>query len=55
MKINIIEEFKDVDGILLRTSTINIKIYSQKCNNLKIVSRHGVGYDNVDLEYLNHK
>ena len=26
-----------------------------KCNKLKIVARHGVGYDNVDLDYLNKK
>jgi D-3-phosphoglycerate dehydrogenase len=49
---NIIEELKDVDGILLRTSKLTSSILS-KINNLKIVSRHGVGYDNVDLEYLN--
>jgi D-3-phosphoglycerate dehydrogenase len=27
----------------------------EKCHKLKIVSRHGVGYDNVDLNYLNEK
>ena len=23
-----------------------------KCKNLKVISRHGVGYDNVDLNYI---
>ena len=25
----------------------------KECNKLRIVSRHGVGFDNVDLDYLN--
>ena len=24
----------------------------KECNNLQVISRHGVGYDNVDLDYL---
>ena len=46
------EQLKDVDGILLRTSKLGKDIL-QHCNNLKIISRHGVGYDNVDLDFLN--
>ena len=49
---NVINQLKDVDAIGLRTSKINSKIL-QNCKNLKIVSRHGVGYDNVDLDFLN--
>ena len=49
---NLIKELKDVDGILLRTSRLTSNILSN-INNLKIISRHGVGYDNVDLDYLN--
>lgn len=49
---NLLQELKNVDGILLRTSQLNTNLLSQ-CNNLKIVSRHGVGYDNVDIKYLN--
>ncbi|MBT3777556.1 MAG: hydroxyacid dehydrogenase, partial [Pelagibacteraceae bacterium] len=41
------------DGILLRTAKLEENILS-RCNNLKIISRHGVGYDNVDIKYLNH-
>ena len=46
------EKLADVDGIIVRTADINKKILS-KAKNLKILSRHGVGYDNVDTEFLN--
>ena len=49
---NLKEQLKDVDGILLRTTRLDKEIL-QHCDNLKIVSRHGVGYDNVDLDFLN--
>ena len=49
---NLKEQLKDVDGILLRTTKLDKEIL-QHCNNLKIISRHGVGYDNVDLDFLN--
>ena len=49
---NLKEQLKDVDGILLRTTRLDKKIL-QHCDNLKIISRHGVGYDNVDLDFLN--
>ncbi|MDC0140941.1 hydroxyacid dehydrogenase [Pelagibacteraceae bacterium] len=45
-------QLADVHGVLLRTSNLNSKILSN-CKNLKIIARHGVGYDNVDLNYLN--
>lgn len=53
-KDNLIKELSNVEGIALRTAALNRDIMS-KCSNLKIVARHGVGYDNVDLEYLNEK
>lgn len=46
-------DLKNVDGIILRTAELNEEILKH-CNNLKIVSRHGVGYDNVDLKFLNN-
>jgi len=49
---NLIEQLKDVDGIILRTAKLDEKILS-KCNKLKIIARHGVGYDNVDLNFIN--
>ncbi len=45
-------QLAEVDAILLRTSNLNANILSN-CKNLKIIARHGVGYDNVDLDYLN--
>ena len=49
---NLKNELKFVDGILLRTSKLDEDILSH-CINLKIISRHGVGYDNVDIDFLN--
>jgi D-3-phosphoglycerate dehydrogenase len=49
---NLKNELKFADGILLRTSKLDEDILSH-CNNLKIISRHGVGYDNVDIDFLN--
>jgi len=46
------KELSEVDAILLRTARLSNDVLSY-CKKLKIVSRHGVGYDNVDLEYLN--
>ena len=46
------QTLKDVDGILLRTSKLEEDVLSA-CKNLKIIARHGVGYDNVDYNYLN--
>jgi len=45
------EQLRDVDGILLRTAKLSNDLLYH-CKKLKIISRHGVGYDNVDLEYL---
>lgn len=45
-------ELSNVDGILLRTSKLEETVLSY-CKKLKIIARHGVGYDNVDLNYLN--
>ena len=46
------EELKDVDGIVVRTVKLNKNILSN-AKNLKVVARHGVGYDNVDINFLN--
>ena len=53
-KEHLINNLKDVDAIVLRTLNLNIDIL-QECKSLKIVARHGVGIDNVDLNYLNKK
>ena len=49
---NLKKELADVDAIALRMAELPDEIL-QECKSLKIVSRHGVGYDNVDLNYLN--
>jgi len=46
------KELFEVDAILLRTAKLSNDVLSC-CKKLKIISRHGVGYDNVNLEYLN--
>ena len=51
---NLIPLISEADGIVVRTANLKENILS-KCNNLKIISRHGVGYDNIDLEYINKK
>jgi D-3-phosphoglycerate dehydrogenase len=48
---NLIKILPSFDGCSLRISKLTSKIMSV-CKNLKIVSRHGVGYDNVDLNYI---
>ena len=39
----------DCDGISIRTSLLTNDVI-EKAKNLKIISRHGVGYDNIDLK-----
>ena len=46
------KELSEVDAILLRTAKLSNNVLSF-CKKLKIVSRHGVGYDNIDVNYLN--
>ena len=51
---NLIAKLADVDGIVLRTARLTTNILS-KCTKLKIIARHGVGYDNVDSSYLSKR
>jgi D-3-phosphoglycerate dehydrogenase len=44
----------EVEGITVRTSRLPGALL-EKALRLKVVSRHGVGYDNVDLEVLNRR
>ena len=53
-KNNLIHQLKDVDGIIIRTAKLESEIINQ-CTKLKIVARHGVGYDNIDINFLNEK
>jgi D-3-phosphoglycerate dehydrogenase len=51
---NLIKVLPNFDGCSLRVSKLTSKIMSV-CKNLKIISRHGVGYDNIDLGYIKKK
>tara|TARA_B100000686_G_C16718793_1_gene933616 strand:- start:328 stop:1287 length:960 start_codon:yes stop_codon:yes gene_type:complete len=50
-KKNLISKLPDFDGITLRRGKIDSEIL-EKCKKLKVISRHGVGFDNVDTKYL---
>ncbi len=50
-KKNLISKLPFFDGITLRRGKIDSEIL-EKCKKLKVISRHGVGYDNVDTNYL---
>ena len=50
-KKNLISRLPAFDGITLRRGKIDAEIL-EKCKNLKVISRHGVGYDNVDIKFL---
>ena len=50
-KKNLISKLPSFDGITLSRGKIDAEIL-EKCKNLKVISRHGVGYDNVDTKFL---
>ena len=47
-------KIKDCDGISIRTAKLSGDVI-EAANNLKIISRHGVVYDNIDLEVSKKK
>ena len=51
---NLLNKINSFDGITLRTTKLTSDILS-KASKLKVISRHGVGYDNVDTTYLKKK
>ena len=51
---NLVKVLPKYDGITLRVAKIGPEIL-KNCNNLKVISRHGVGYDNVDIKTLKEK
>ena len=48
---NLIKKLPNFDACTLRVSKLDEKILKH-CKKLKVISRHGVGIDNVDLEYI---
>ena len=51
---NLLKKIHLYDGVTLRVSKLSNNLLS-KATKLKVISRHGVGYDNVDTEYLKSK
>ena len=47
-------KIKDCDGVSIRTAKLSGEVI-EAANNLKIISRHGVGYDNIDLKVSKQK
>ena len=50
----LINKVQDCDAISLKTSKFGLDLINA-ANKLKIISRHGVGHDNVDLETVKKK
>jgi len=48
------EKIIDCDGVSLRTAKLTAEIIEYG-KNIKIISRHGVGYDNIDLNICKEK
>lgn len=53
-ELDIINDIKDCHGVLLRTAKINKKII-KAAKNLKVISRHGIGTDNIDISTATEK
>ena len=51
---NLIKKLPEFDGCTLRVSKLSENILKH-CTKLKVISRHGVGYDNVDLSFIKKK
>ncbi len=46
---NIISKISECDALSIRTAKLSAELIN-KTNKLKIISRHGVGYDNIDIQ-----
>jgi len=51
---NLKKKIQNCDGVSIRIANLSGNVMDQ-AKNLKIVSRHGVGYDNIDLKYAKDK
>ena len=51
---NLLLKLPEFDGITLRRGKIDREILN-KCDKLKVIARHGVGYDSVDTICLKEK
>ena len=48
------EIIPDFEALIIRNQTIITSELITIASNLKVIGRHGVGIDNVDLQYLNN-
>ena len=48
---NLLLKLPEFDGVTLRRGRLDEEIL-KNCKNLKVIARHGVGYDNVDTAFL---
>ena len=51
---NLKTKIQNCDGVSVRIANLSGNVMDQ-AKNLKIISRHGVGYDNIDLKYAKDK
>jgi|TARA_B100001093_G_C26845833_1_gene1022730 D-3-phosphoglycerate dehydrogenase / 2-oxoglutarate reductase len=51
---NLIKKLPEFDALTLRTTNLFSNILDN-CKKMKVISRHGVGTDNVDLAYLKRR
>ena len=51
---NLKSKIKDCDGVSIRIAKLPGEVIAE-AKNLKIISRHGVGYDNIDLKKAKEK
>ena len=51
---NLIKKLPNLMACTLRVSKLDENILKH-CTKLKVISRHGVGYDNVDLSFIKKK
>jgi D-3-phosphoglycerate dehydrogenase len=52
---SIIKEAKEVDGIIIRANGKVTRKIMESAPKLKVIGRHGVGVENIDLEAANEK
>tara|TARA_B110000027_G_scaffold131447_1_gene155781 strand:+ start:161 stop:1123 length:963 start_codon:yes stop_codon:yes gene_type:complete len=50
-KDNLLSKLPDFDGVTLRRGKLDEEIL-KNCKKLKVIARHGVGYDNVDTSFI---
>ena len=51
---NLLAKLPEFDGVTLRRGKLDEEIL-KNCHKLKVIARHGVGYDNVDTVYIKKK